>query len=250
MNPLQERFPKIRQRLYQSLFGIRHRLEGIEDPTGIYPHDKFGKKICFTFDDGPHEEYTLAVADLLSNHGIRGTFFVRGECIEQHPVVIQKLVKQGHIIGNHSFDHPHWLGLTHEQVDRQLADTESIIDRALKDQFPDGYEHRYFRPPYGLPWTRGGKAAERKIVHELLKQRGLALTMWQIDSQDWKCADADKIAHRVTQCLTPGQGGVLLFHDSHAAVTPALTQVIENANAAGYEIVSLDQLRPYRPAHD
>ena len=237
-----------RQKIYQLYLRCSYRLGGYRQYSGFHFHQRFGKSLSLTFDDGPDPEATLVVSNFLKKNNIQATFFVVGEKVLENPEIIRSLDADGHLIGNHTYDHPRWENTTPELIREQLVKTEQIIDEVLKDRYPSGYPHRYFRPPYGLPWTRGGTNVGRKMLQQILDEKRLQLTLWQIDSRDWKYSTTSDIVCHVERCLSAIQGGILLFHDTCEVVVPVLEEILTLAKENNYEIVSLQTLEKQLPA--
>ena len=86
-----------------------------------------GPFVAMTFDDGPSEKLTPALLDLLAQHQIRATFFVIGENVVEHPEILQRAVREGHEIANHSWSHPSFGKMRDESVRTELQKTDDAI---------------------------------------------------------------------------------------------------------------------------
>ena len=153
-----------------------------------------GGIVALTFDDGPVPE-TEAVLDALKLHGLRATFFVLGSKVQTYPQIAQRIVREGHQIANHSWDHPDLALQTPQEVDWQIRATNQIIRQVT------GVTPRFGRPPYG---------STNETVRKILAANGLAETIWSQDSWDWADAEPSDILNQLT--LVP-PGGVFLMHD-------------------------------------
>src|SRR6267378_6489119 len=102
-----------------------------------------GPYIALTFDDGPNEQLTPRLLDLLAQHHIHATFFVIGENAAQYPEILQRAVREGHEIGNHTWSHPNLAKMSEENVRNQIDRTEETITNAIRSR------PTLFRPPYG-----------------------------------------------------------------------------------------------------
>jgi peptidoglycan/xylan/chitin deacetylase (PgdA/CDA1 family) len=124
-------------------------------------------KICLTFDDGPNE-YTLKNLETLEKFGLKATFFVVGKNCQKFPQILKEIVKEGHLIGNHSFSHSIKFFFDFK---REIERTREIIKEIT------GIETRIFRPPYGFlrPWLKN-----------YLLKNGYEILLWNLDSKDWK----------------------------------------------------------------
>lgn len=151
----------------------------------------------FTFDDGPHPEFTPAIAAVLEDAGHRGTFFCTAAAARQHPTIVRRLVAAGHGVGSHSSTHRRSRGRSavpvvwdylkgHQQV-RRVAQTDEVS----------------FRPPYGIDDRRA------RVSAAVLRT---PMFLWSCDSNDWRIgASAASVVATVTPALTPG--AIVLFHD-------------------------------------
>src|SRR5437763_7137601 len=99
--------------------------------------------IAMTFDDGPSATLTPKLLELLAAHHIKGTFFVIGENVAEHPEIVARAAREGHEIGNHSWSHPNFAKMSDQRVREQLWRTDSAIQNAT------GTRPTLMRPPYG-----------------------------------------------------------------------------------------------------
>src|SRR5258708_10476387 len=102
------------------------------------------KTIALTFDDGPDPRYTPAVLDILKAQGVKATFFVCGNMLERHPELGERIIAEGHGIGNHSMTHAHLERLRNSAGRHEIFYCEHQIERLL------GTRTHPFRPPRGL----------------------------------------------------------------------------------------------------
>jgi peptidoglycan/xylan/chitin deacetylase (PgdA/CDA1 family) len=154
--------------------------------------------IALTFDDGPHPQFTPMMLEVLKRHRARATFFMLGEYASKYPDIVESVARDGHAIGNHSWDHPSFPLISSNERRRQIRSCGQAL-------VPHGI--RIFRPPFG---------------HQTLRTRFDALVLgyrviaWDIDADDWRDRDASWIADRVGQQAKPGS--IILFHDALASV--------------------------------
>jgi peptidoglycan/xylan/chitin deacetylase (PgdA/CDA1 family) len=170
--------------------------------------------IALTFDDGPHPQFTPMMLEVLRHHRARATFFMLGEYASKYPDIVESVARDGHAIGNHSWDHPSFPLISSNERRRQIR----TCGQALVP-----YGIRIFRPPFG---------------HQTLRTRfdvfvlGYRVIAWDIDADDWRDRDARWIADRVGQQAKPGS--IILFHDALASVLEerheSREQTLEAAN--------------------
>ncbi|WP_369681922.1 polysaccharide deacetylase family protein, partial [Alicyclobacillus macrosporangiidus] len=126
--------------------GQRPPYPHLVDLASMFPNDVFRhgpeyqKRVALTFDDGPDGEWTPHIQEILDRYGIKATFFCVGMMIQYFPRVVRNLVERGHVIGNHTWSHPHLPRLRPSQVRDELARTEDEIARVA------GVRPRLFRP--------------------------------------------------------------------------------------------------------
>ena len=158
-------------------------------------------KIYLTFDDGPTPEITEWVLKLLKEQDIKATFFCIGNNIEKYPDIFQKVLQEGHAIGNHTYNHLKGWKTAKEDYIENTKSCERIIKEYTKDI---DRRSKLFRPPYGKI-----KFSQAKI----LRQLGYKIVMWDVISVDYdKNISPKKCLKNVTKNTT--SGSVIVFHDS------------------------------------
>jgi len=193
------------------------------------------KQAALTFDDGPNGEYTLQILGILKAHNVKATFFFPAKNIERLPEVALATKTQGHIIGSHTYDHPHLNRLSKEEILLQIEKSEKVFKEILNIQ------PRYFRPPYG---------EYNKIVENIIAQKGYKLVLWDMDcySMDWLDHAPEIIADIST--AKAKDGSIILLHDGrnikenvprHNTIE-ALKQIIPVLKQKGFDIVTLDKI--------
>jgi peptidoglycan/xylan/chitin deacetylase (PgdA/CDA1 family) len=185
------------------------------------------KTVYLTFDDGPIPEVTEWVLDLLKVHGIKATFFCIGDNIEKNPHIFKKVIKDGHTIGNHTFNHINgWNTNDTAYLENIEACRQSIIHHSGKDS-------RLFRPPYG----KIGKLQTREV-----KSLGYKIVMWDVLSADFDTTiTPEKCLDNVIK--NAANGSVIIFHDSikaFANLEYALPRVIEYLKENGFRFGTID----------
>ncbi|BCB86146.1 polysaccharide deacetylase family protein [Phytohabitans suffuscus] len=156
------------------------------------------KKVALTFDDGPHPTWTPKVLDLLRRNGVKATFCLVGTEVHQYPALVQRIVREGHTLCNHTWHHELDLGTKPEaEIRANLEATNREIRRAVP-----GAKIKFFRHPGGM-WT----AAAVKVSREL----GMTALGWDVDPLDWKKPSSEAIRTRVINQARPGS--IVLLHD-------------------------------------
>jgi polysaccharide deacetylase family sporulation protein PdaB len=195
----------------------------------IFMGDSSKKQIALTFDDGPEETYTPQILEILRDKGVKATFFVVGKMAEEYPEQLKQIYKEGHVIGNHTWDHPYITELTDEQLIENVHKTSEEIEKVT------GFKPNLFRPPFG-------EMEERQAA--LLHQHGYRTIMWTADTKDWSGVSAERIVSTVKQEASPGV--IVLQHNYHVegefGTVEALPEIIDELQAEGYEFVTVPEL--------
>lgn len=192
------------------------------------------QRVALTFDDGPDPEVTPAVLEILARHRVHATFFVIGKSLAAQPDLAARMVRAGHVLGNHSWEHSHWhnfyLTRRHEA---EMARCDAAI-AAVNGQSTG----ILYRPPVGLKSPELARAAWR---------RHLTLVAWSLHSHDSRRRDAAAIARRVLDRVRGGD--IILMHDGHHAApgvrshsAEALELILQGLAARGLECVTVPEL--------
>ncbi|WP_322112023.1 polysaccharide deacetylase family protein [Aerosakkonema funiforme] len=185
------------------------------------------KLIALTFDDGPWQNTTLQVLEILKKHNVKATFFWIGKHLKQYPQVAQKVVADGHAIGNHTFHH-FTRKMNSSTAAREIDETEELISETT------GVRTSLLRPPGGV--LNNG-------VVTYAKKKKYAILMWSVDSRDYRVRQASKLAKNVLN--SPNSGGIVLLHDgggNRSATVQALPEIISTLKQRGYKFVTVPEL--------
>lgn len=186
---------------------------------GVWRKSKEEKKIYLTFDDGPVPEVTPWVLDILKSNAIEATFFCVGENVEKHKDVYQRILREKHAVGNHSYNHINgWK--------TPLFDYLKNVEKCAKQ-----VRSTLFRPPYGRIRKKQQRALEQRYT----------IVMWDVLTGDYDPNTSPQ------QCLRNAvkntrNGSIIVFHDSVKAkqnLEYALPRFIEEAKASGYVFAKL-----------
>ncbi|WP_297921899.1 polysaccharide deacetylase family protein [Metallibacterium sp.] len=169
-----------------------------------------GNACYLSFDDGPHPEHTPRLLDLLAAHGVHASFFVVGKLAEAQPHLVERIVVEGHTLGNHSYNHRGFVSLS-------LAEQVAEIRRAdeLLSAFDQRPLHRV-RPPQG-------HLTVPLLLHFMRARRSIAY--WSYDSLDYQPQSADELTDRLRR-LPPTAGDIVLMHDDNARAATALGELL------------------------
>lgn len=198
--------------------------------TGIYknvivngnPEDK---KIALTFDDAPDENNTYKLLDILDSHGVKAAFFmIGGIIVESNISVVQRTNDEGHLVLNHTLNHPRLSDLNESNIISQLDHAAEQIETIT------GHYPILYRPPYG---------SINPLVVESTNTHGFTTVLWSLDSLDWTLKDPDAVVENISSNIR--NGDIILMHRNATSVA-ALSGVIEKLTERGYTFLRLDEL--------
>ena len=178
--------------------------------------------IALTFDDGPNARYTPMLLDGLKKRNIRASFFLIGENIEGNEDILLQMRKDGHLIGNHTWDHVQLDKIPAEKARLEIEKTNNRIYEA------SGIYPSYVRPPFGA-W---------------IKDMELSVTMlpvfWDVDTLDWQSKNIDSILSIAQKQVH--DGSIILMHDGYQTSVDAALKIADLFTEKGYVFVTADQL--------
>jgi peptidoglycan/xylan/chitin deacetylase (PgdA/CDA1 family) len=180
--------------------------------------------VALTFDDGPVAG-TADLLDVLADKGVPATFFVVGSNAQAQPDLLARMVSEGHVVGNHTQDHPDLTKLDAEQVRDQIDQVNDTVAEAT------GIRPTLLRPPYG---------ATSPTVADVAAAEGMAQVLWNVDPEDWKDRDSTIVQQRVLS--STNDGDIVLSHDIHETTREAYAAIIDGLVANGYTLVTVPQL--------
>ncbi|HVZ91720.1 MAG TPA: glycosyltransferase [Rhizomicrobium sp.] len=204
--------------------------------VGAIPH-----KVALTFDDGPDPEWTPQILDILSAKHVRATFFVIGENAEANPDLVERILREGHELGNHTFTHPNLADTPDEGVALELNATQRLVEALT------GRSMRLFRPPY-LGDAEPSAADEIEPV-EIAQKLGYITVGEHVDTEDWQLpSPATMIKTSMAEINSPNpelRGNIILLHDSggdRSRTVAVLGPLIDRLRAEGYSLVPVSEL--------
>jgi peptidoglycan-N-acetylglucosamine deacetylase len=189
-----------------------------------------GPYISITFDDGPHPALTPKLLEILRDHDkVRATFFVVGKNVSTHPKLVDRLLTDGHAVGNHTYNHLELMPLRDEVVIKEITRTQEAIERAT------GFTPWLFRPPFGDLTVRQRELIERRLA---LKAIG-----WSIDPKDWKRPGPAVVADRILKAAH--HGAIVICHDIQPGTIEAMPTILKGLRDKGYHFVTVNELRAF-----
>lgn len=204
------------------------------------------KVVALSFDDGPNEPYTSQILDILKANDIKATFFAVGQNVAEYPQVAQRIVNEGHVIGNHSYTHNANHALSKES-EKEITLAQTSIAEVT------GLTPHLYRPPHG-----------RKSPWELnyLRREGLVTVNWSVATNEehsfayFGKPTADKVAKAILKKTKPGK--IILLHDGYGTehdtqnsdkslTVQALPIIIQELTARGYQFITIPELLGIEP---
>lgn len=179
-------------------------------------------RIALTFDDGPNPQVTPELLAGLRERGVKATFFVLGSRAQKNPEILEQMFADGHLIGNHTYDHVQLNRMEASAACEQVMRTSEAIYQIT------GQHTEYVRPPYG-EWQKG-----------LEEDVNMIPVLWDVDPLDWNTTNVDEIVKKVVTKV--GENDMILLHDDYASSAAAALRIVDILQQEGYEFVTVDAL--------
>lgn len=196
---------------------------GYSDYSGITKFDTEEKVVYLTMDEGYENGCTPTILDTLKEKGVHAVFFITKQFYDSDPELIQRMIDEGHIVGNHTCKHP-GDGMPSLGLDAEYEDIKWLND-AVYDTF--GYQMKLFRFPTGV-------GSQQSIA--LLEAMGYTSVFWSFAHADYSLENQPDPAATLTKCVDALQpGAIYLLHAVSTTNTAILGDFIDQARAAGYE---------------
>lgn len=188
-----------------------------------------GKRVALTFDDGPDERSTPALLELLHQRGVQAVFFGVGKRVVAHPEIAARIVREGHLLENHSYAHSNATNFfSVPRLRTELNQAQEAIRQAT------GVAPTCFRPPMGLSNPR---------IFRVARESGLKIIGWSARGLDTKLTDSKEVVSRICRRIEPG--AIILLHDGNIPPDRLVTTVktlLDRLRTLDYEVVRLDHL--------
>lgn len=178
--------------------------------------------VAITFDDGPDKRNTPRLLKALRDNRAQATFFVKGRNAKRYPGLISEMIRDGHAVENHSWNHPQFSQLSTKEVSDQISRTSAVIEGIT------GIAPKFMRPPYGDTDGRVEKAIARQQMTQAL---------WTIDTNDWRGGSSNQIRKSSLRDLRPHKSNVILMHDAvdnSPRTIKAVPAIIKGLRKKGY----------------
>ncbi|MGJ7911730.1 delta-lactam-biosynthetic de-N-acetylase [Neobacillus sp. LXY-1] len=196
----------------------------------FYKGDPTKKTLYLTFDSGYENGYTPQILDVLKKEKVPATFFVTGHYLNSQPELVKRMVKEGHIIGNHSWHHPDFTAVSDEKIRVEL---NSVRDKTK--ELTGQKKMKYLRPPRGI-------FSERTM--QIAKEEGYTHVFWSLAFVDWNINQQKGWQYSYDNIMRQVHPGcVMLLHSVSKDNADALEKAIKDLKKKGYKFKSLDDIK-------
>ena len=195
----------------------------VSRPVDMRGIDVDAPMVALTFDDGPdNSDITTRILDTFATYGGHATFFQLGDRASSYPERIQRMIDEGHEVGNHTYDHSH-MG---DAVTRDdIVSANDAIEEA------GGIRPVSFRSP-------GGNTTE--YIRQICTEENMSLYYWSLDTRDWYTRDAESVISVIKNNVSDGD--IILMHNIYGSTAEAVQQIVPWLQEQGYQLVTVSQL--------
>ena len=197
-----------------------------EDIAMGNPEDKY---VYLTFDNGYEAGYTSKILDTLKQNNVNAAFFITGHYLNSKPELVERMIKENHIVGNHTVNHFSLPDLSDDELKNEIQK----LHTAVYDKF--GYEMKYIRPPKG-------EFSQRTLA--LTKSLGYTTVMWSFAYDDWDENKQGREEYGKNKVISNiHNGAIILLHANSEDNCNILDACIKEIKQMGYEFKTLDEFR-------
>jgi peptidoglycan-N-acetylglucosamine deacetylase len=221
--------------------------QSLPEPYRVARYGYTPNKVALTFDDGPDPDWTPKILDALKKEHASATFFLIGIQTDKFPGLAERIYREGHAIGNHTFTHPDVSNISSTQMKVELNLTERLFASLV------GVRVVLMRPPYAI--DEEPDTADQVRPLEFAQDLGYITVGNRIDPNDWsdkpRHHTAEEISTYVLAHLPPCGpndlrcGNIVLLHDgggNRAETLRALPMIIDGIRARGLEVAPVYEL--------
>ncbi len=198
--------------------------------SSCYHADETNKSVYLTFDAGYENGYTPAILDILKDNEVPAAFFLTGHFLKNEGDLVKRMANEGHIVGNHTMNHPDMTILDENEFASQINEAAEIYTQCTCEEMP-----MYFRPP-------AGKFNE--LTLKRAQNMGYKTILWSIAYNDWDNNAQPNCENAIeTLCSRTHPGAIILLHATSKTNSLILDEYIKTLKSQGYEFLSLDELK-------
>jgi peptidoglycan/xylan/chitin deacetylase (PgdA/CDA1 family) len=199
--------------------------------------DPGSRQLALTFDDGPNDPWTPRLLEVLDRHQVRATFFLIGRYVAQRSDIVRQVAAAGHVIGNHTYDHPNLIFVRPREVEGQIRRCAQVLEQVI------GPHSNLFRPPFGGR-TPPALSAVRRC--------GLVPVLWSVSGWDWEAKSAAEVEGKVMGSAEGGE--VILLHDGghrylgvdRSFTVTAVDRIIGRCREQGFQFVTVPEMMGHK----
>lgn len=212
----------------RSLEQLSPSIPSVRGPGTIYESVEFSEReVALTFDDGPHPLLTESLLDSLRSQGVKATFYVLGENVSRYPEIVERMVSEGHEVGNHTWSHRFLTTQNSRSILEELDSTHRIIQEVASAP------PATLRPPFG--------AITRSLARWISGRFGYDTVLWSVDARDYGPAPSSPdIEERIV--TNTKAGAIILAHDTIQETVRATPGAIDHLLDGGYQFVTVSEL--------
>lgn len=205
-------------------------MEELKEVQAYYCEDTEEKVLYLTFDAGYENGYTAKILDVLKKQKVPAAFFLVGNYLETNPDLVKRMVKEGHIVGNHTYHHPDMTQIaSKEEFEKELTSLEALYKEVTGQKMK-----KFYRPPQG-------RYSKENL--QMAKELGYTTIFWSLAYVDWY-QDQQPTASEALKTLIPRihPGAIVLLHSTSSTNAEILDQLLTKWKDQGYTFKSIDQL--------
>ena len=202
-----------------------HQVEAGRQETGETEGryiDPLRPMVALTFDDGPHPPVGNRIMDCLAQYGAKATFFMVGDRVASRAGEVQRMVREGHEVANHSMNHKYFQKLSAAEIQAQVTKCNDAIEAVC------GVRPRIMRLPGG------------NHNSTVLANTHMPMIQWNIDTLDWKTKNADKTVAAVLNHVKDGD--IILMHELYSQSADAALRIIPELHSRGFQMVTVSEM--------
>lgn len=189
--------------------------------------NKEKKYVYLTFDEGYEAGYTPQILDVLKSNQVKAAFFITAHYLNSQAELVQRMIDEGHIVGNHTVNHKSMPEITDEEIEKEVMELHTAIYNKT------GYEMKYIRPPKG-------EFSQRTI--SITNKLGYKTVMWSLAYDDWDENKQGRESYAKSKIIdNVHNGAVILLHGNSKDNANVLGECIKQIKEMGYEFKSLDE---------
>ncbi|WP_040980198.1 polysaccharide deacetylase family protein [Oceanobacillus jeddahense] len=198
-------------------------LEDLE-PSPIYRGNPEKEMVSFLINVSWGEAYIPEMLQILKDNQVKASFFIEGKWAQNNSSLVKMIEEEGHVIGNHAYDHPDMAALDKSNAYTQIEETNQILKTIT------GEQPKWFAPPSG---------SYKDETVETAAELEMETILWTVDTIDWKNPSVSVMVNRIENNVHPG--AMILMHPTEAS-TKALEQMINIIKEKDYKIGTVESL--------